>query len=1124
MLGRLLNTLSYRLGLELREWHKSNKTAREYAWPWYQKALITAGNNPVSIPFGLFLAVLFLSAVAWGCHAYYAPEIFIPLSSFLRLEQRFFTLWTVQATIAAMIYPIVIGFVALLLQRRHSAKASLQIYLHDSAAILSGLSALFLVLALGVQCLFIDMVGEQLLAIWLIFDGLWFLVNVIGVIRFLTRTFDYLRPEQRGKIQRAYVINHVWPEEIRRNLEYNFFHRAIDLGWLPGPNYGDDGSNSNTAILIHSIGRDKGEIQVREKKKDKWFVRDVRLNLLSLAVQRWQRREEKLSLLDKDRPPDAFTGLRQNRLLILPWAPGTQFDAEFGLCRTDGGSGLSWWERWVVRRSYVLARKEKKTASLSINDILNELIAEAQVDMEAGEEVAFQEALGELENMHVALIHAGDIVTNTDTGQRDNYANLAERDHVFDARLHNLWAREYSRLTESAIERLSVNATYFRYLVHVPGRLISSLKEVRPKTIPGHFLHLSRSFHYHLNRWWSRTAEEQGLLVHTPCKPAILRAPAATLYDNTIKEYVGAWESLKNDRFLPTGNEAFNWKQYGEVSELYAGHLNSTLFMMFDSLILGNRDGAEWLCDSLIKWWSTILLRFDDAPYHIRDESKPTLELTEKPWEAASNLIDLTMPGAAEGTAQKALWAACIHNYWIDLCCVSLYAMIQFGKTCECESSLPAELAGNLGKGKALRTGGETAGSHWPIQTLEELLIAIIRQYFFDGSYLRGYHARLDGVVEGIFSRGEPAMVPGRLYSGSGVEGLDTLCDGQLVLMCLLIKEHWTPSKRLLEKVQRWSIYDTHGPRNFVTQLKQWRTRLNEAGFREYGQFFLCVQRNFDAVENLDVAASALNIGLGQISDSIERFRDEHLRRAQVSEERLSQVAKWSSRSGFSKGDGDVPVSLFREVQHSDEEYTEYSQPFTNQNKGEHVEPPMAQRASNEDEYFDRVISKSVAMHVMAEALRCLNPVSVDTQTPLAYWEQIQIAASRIRKDGGTPILLIAGRGEPRWLLDWTRSNYDEDIKRSESPQLVRDSQDESDGYVGSLDDIPVFVAPFRVGSSYLISRDSLDTLKFTEFEDGVFVKVSAEPVQGNDLLINLRVVWRFELELRQSECWRLRY
>ena len=294
--------------------------------------------------------------------------------------------------------------------------------------------------------------------------------------------------------------------------------------------------------------------------------------------------------------------------------------------------------------------------------------------------------------------------------------------------------------------------------------------------------------------------------------------------------------------------------------------------------------------------------------------------------------------------------------------------------------------------------------------------------------------------------------------------------------------------------------------------------------FEEYNQLFLCVQGKFDAVENLVVAATSLNLGLGQMIDGIEGFRDEQLREAQISEERLREVARWSSRSGFSQDDGDIPISLFREVQHSEVEYTEYSQPFSDLNKGEYVEPPMAQRASNEDEYFDRVISRSVAMNVMAETLKSLNPTTVDVESPVAYWEQIQFAASRIRKGGETPILLVAGRGEPRWLLDWTRSNYDEDIRRPEGIRLVRDKKVELDGYVGSLNDIPLFVAPIAIGSSYLISREALDTLKFTEFEDGVFVKVSAEPVQGKDMLINLRLVWRFHPELKPSKCWQLRY
>ncbi len=129
MFGRLLNTLSYRLRCELREWRKANGTLRENAWPWYQKALIAAGKHPVRVPLKLFSVALLLSAAMWGYHALTALVLSDPPSPPSGMRQHFFTLWTVQAAIAAMIYPIVIGFVTLLLQRRHSAKASLHIYI-----------------------------------------------------------------------------------------------------------------------------------------------------------------------------------------------------------------------------------------------------------------------------------------------------------------------------------------------------------------------------------------------------------------------------------------------------------------------------------------------------------------------------------------------------------------------------------------------------------------------------------------------------------------------------------------------------------------------------------------------------------------------------------------------------------------------------------------------------------------------------------------------------------------------------------------------------------------------------------------------------------------------------------
>ena len=190
--------------------------------------------------------------------------------------------------------------------------------------------------------------------------------------------------------------------------------------------------------------------------------------------------------------------------------------------------------------------------------------------------------------------------------------------------------------------------------------------------------------------------------------------PAFTAYESAIKEFVGSWESLKNDRFPPTRDKPLEWSGYGEITELYSEHLDGTLTMLFDNLSLGNKEGAEWLCDSLMKWWNTIRFRFDSSYYYIRDERKLTLELLRKPWDEAKGVIDLSLAGNDEARAPKALWAACVHNYWIDLCCVSVYSMLQLGKDCDCGESLPAQLAVSLGQGKALRAGGSGMGSNGP--------------------------------------------------------------------------------------------------------------------------------------------------------------------------------------------------------------------------------------------------------------------------------------------------------------------------------------------------------------------------------------------------------------------------
>ncbi len=92
------------------------------------------------------------------------------------------------------------------------------------------------------------------------------------------------------------------------------------------------------------------------------------------------------------------------------------------------------------------------------------------------------------------------------------------------------------------------------------------------------------------------------------------------------------------------------------------------------------------------------------------------------------------------------------------------------------------------------------------------------------------------------------------------------------------------------------------------------------------------------------------------------------------------------------------------------------------------------------------------------------------------------------------PVLLMAGCAQPRWLLDWDRSTYDEGIERLEGLQLVRDKQLAVEGYLGSLNEMPGLAAPVGSGSSYLFSKKTLNVLEFTEFEKEIFVRAEPRP------------------------------
>ena len=318
MFGRLLQTLAHRLDAEEREWSSTNRARKELQPGRIQRGVLAAAQHPLAV--SLWLSVI-LAAVSL-IPALWAPEHWVLLAlPIFRLSDPgpyFWTLWTVQATFAALVYPIVIAFVTLLLDRRSNAKASLHIYLHYSAAQLSGLTSLLLVFAMGLQQFGLPYVGEEATSVWWAADVAWFCVNMFLTTNFLYRTFEYIAPGKRFQITRQYMGCVAWPREARYQLARALFMGAVDIQLLPGPNYVTAKSPEPSIFLGH-IGRGMGRPEVVRTDLNKVTLADVRFRLLRWIATRWFRDARAATQQPPTDTPRAAARKRRERSWSFRW-------------------------------------------------------------------------------------------------------------------------------------------------------------------------------------------------------------------------------------------------------------------------------------------------------------------------------------------------------------------------------------------------------------------------------------------------------------------------------------------------------------------------------------------------------------------------------------------------------------------------------------------------------------------------------------------------------------------------------------------------------------------------------------------------------------------------------------
>lgn len=1106
-------------------WFAQNVRRRRLALSKVQRDLLFAGEHPLRFAFSL----LILQITLLGLVAALPPDWFAPTwIDWTTAEQlaHFTTVWTIQATLAALVYPIVISFVAVYLQRRPAAEAFIHLYMLDSGGLAAGLSSLTLVVVMGVQYMMMSAWGMEWLPGWAAIDTAWFVLNAALTTFFLFRTVEFLRPEVQTRVIQRYTVNVALPRDVQRLNSFQVLASGIAKGWFPVPTYGDDNAPDGPRLLIGRFGFREGAIQGELHLRAGARLVDVRLWLMRMVVGRWYR---EALIWPRPDTAKAFGVDKSWPLLTLPMSPGTVYESELPLARVADGPALARWQRWLLRWSLVLRRTSRERFGIRVEAILGELAADARSMAAKPDNEGFERAYSALIELHELLLAA--CLDKTESGGQGSWALLPDTEKLFGRALHENWSEAYRGVFQAAIEGMVTDTRPLRRLCHLLQHLDGDALRKSPVEIREHLLQMPPLMMYQLSNWWAFRVEEQGIIEHSHMQMVVLRPPLNRVYDEVLSTFVAGWENGRPDN--PSRNRDAHpddWAALPGLARLNIKHIEETARMLLAAVLRGDQAAAEWLADVLNKWWGT--LDFDQEPYQLYEKRAfITVDDLGLAWPAFCTKFGLEGDDAESQERirpilQLGAFRAALRNYWADVRLLTIELLLDWVRavpTATAIDSLAFEIAAGFLTGKQWKSGGRVANSLMELSP-SEYLVTKVRQFAASGEWRGGYIGRLDRFVELVKDMQRPNMVSSRVYSFSGADDVESLQESQLELLAVLSSVGWGLPRSLQRQLNVWfdPRFDLYRSIDILrSRLRSWLERVDAASGLSIEHIDLMKERVRPGVP-AQAAIDHVRAGLRAAQQALEEQHEETLAAQPIDPNRLLEIGQYASSSAFSNEKGHFPVHLF-DIGSAAESLEDFTLTFTQFRRGELTTLQMEQRAGNEEEYFADVMAQKVATVVLNDVLHRSEFKAIAVQDAEAYWNALRVESGLIVAKGETPILLLENATQPDWVWEWQHADFGASYKRPDDLQ-VRRRDGQGAGYLCDFNEIGVYVAPLSGGCSLLLSREVFRALTFTNYGDGKFVRAEVVEPKGNKNLVDLKLTFSRRVEVGEPQAIRLVY
>lgn len=1067
-----LKTLSGYVEEQRKEWARANPSRLKFEPGLGARIFQSATSRPNVWAIAAFVLGLLvtLASAFFAPPPYTAPFSFAPTNGKYEPATALLGLWAVQAAMVAVVYPIVVAFVTVLIQRQAASKASLEAYFVSSGAKLTGLSSLWLVLLMGVQFVLLDTVPLLTGFAWVTFDTAWFLVNSLLTIRFLGATFQFASPEGRVRARNWYVLTRAWPDEWAFHLSRLVARQPSEHGLLDVPSAVKDLKAATAAFSPHPYGFGT-EAALLLRFRGSRSISDIRYRILGWAYALWQKQIVPL--------PDAKDSKTHFSRVGPTLEMGVNLHEDFShstpAFRVGKAQKPSLAVRLLLRAAIEVSQSIR--SRVTVLDAIDEARLDAVNAIHQDSVSDFEKRLEEMIDFFDEVVESSNYIKD---GKADNWTLLQNSSNLWNEQpVGQAWEKAFLDLHSVALSAIETRQDFAQGTIRVPSRFFLRQSEFLCAALKGRYLVLQYR-HIRLLLDW---AAERVTLSEGGVGGRFLEEPLRRRYERLVKDAVSSWESLRGWRLGFGLDDVTEWGRLQEVAPLMETHLRQSAGLVASALRSDDRVGLYWLGDSFFKWRAQLdrSSRSDGVAYP--DRFKVTYNDLLLNFSQFREKFPLSEYENEDEDTTKAAWNLALRNFWVDVGLVLLATCVKNPGARETQYLLSAEFVrtGLIGA----RRDTASAGSERLVDSADQVISSVIRIHALENDDEGSYPKRLEALAESLAPSAVFDGIAGRVYSSSG-SPLDVLDSGYIFAMAYLTSKPWKVSPRFDDSIRGWIDRDDIRQR-LRYQLVRLRDRAASQEIQgQLGPFWrlVCGELDFDLRQRLDWVVAALT----EFIERIDTVRASDIQTLEVSGEELGRLQGYAT-TAFDKPLGEAPLGFFDKVTQGAGPFTQndvVTVRITGWDKGTLTDPRLSDSASNEDEYLRNAIRQSSATNMIGDLLKATNVRLQGVSSRDDFVNEVETYGKQIAENGNRGILLVSSRVDPVWLVELGREGTE-----ANGPPVFRRSfsRNREPSFCGTIGSTEVHIAPVPTGECILCT-DSL----FKELAVSDTVSVETKP------------------------------